>query len=91
MDYTSVSRSLSFGDQERLLYVAYLPPYIYEDGTTTERHSDGTLLGAELGRYGVRHPRVLAQEGRYVLPLSQGGQSLEPGRDKAGMVQRDRE
>ena len=33
MDYTSVSRSLSFGDQERLLYVAYLPPYIYEDGT----------------------------------------------------------
>ena len=33
MDYTSVLRSLSFGDQERLLYVAYLPPYIYEDGT----------------------------------------------------------
>ena len=33
MDYTSVSRSLGFGGQERLLYVAYLPPYLYEDGT----------------------------------------------------------
>ncbi len=33
MDYTSVSRSLGFGDQERLLYVVYLPPYVYEDGT----------------------------------------------------------
>ena len=33
MDCTSVSRSLSFGDQERLLYVTYLPPYIYEDAT----------------------------------------------------------
>ena len=83
MDYTSVSRSLSFGDQERLLYVAYLPPYIYEDGTHYgEAIVTAPRRGAELGRCGVRHPRVLAQEGWYVLPLPQGGQSLEPGRDK---------
>jgi hypothetical protein len=33
MDYTSLSRSFGFGDQERLLYVVYLAPYVYEDGT----------------------------------------------------------
>jgi hypothetical protein len=33
MDSTSVSRSLGFGDHERLLYVVYLPPHVYEDGT----------------------------------------------------------
>ena len=33
MDSSSVSRSLDFGDQERLLYLVYLPPHVYEDGT----------------------------------------------------------
>ena len=33
MDSSSVSRSLGLGDQERLLYAVYLPPYVYEDGT----------------------------------------------------------
>jgi hypothetical protein len=33
MDSSSVSRPLGFGKQEQLLYVVYLPPYIYEDGT----------------------------------------------------------
>src|SRR5918998_4705947 len=34
--------------------------------------SDGALRGADRGRwYGIRHPRVLAQEGRDVLPLPQ--------------------
>jgi hypothetical protein len=33
MDSIGVSRSLGFGGQERLLYVVYLPPYVYEDGT----------------------------------------------------------
>ena len=33
MDSSSVPRSLGFGGQERLLYVMYLPPYVYEDGT----------------------------------------------------------
>jgi hypothetical protein len=33
MDSSSVSRYLGFGGQDRLLYVAYSPPYIYEDGT----------------------------------------------------------
>jgi len=33
MDSTSVSRCRGFGDQERLLYVVYSPPYVYEDGS----------------------------------------------------------
>ena len=33
MDSSSVSRSLDFGNQERLLYLVYLPPHVYEDGT----------------------------------------------------------
>ena len=33
MDSTSVSRSLGFGDHERLLYVVCLSPHVYEDGT----------------------------------------------------------
>ena len=33
MDSSSVSRSLDFGDQERVLYLMYLPPHVYEDGT----------------------------------------------------------
>ncbi len=33
MDSSGVSRSLGFGGQDRLLYVAYLPPYVFEDGT----------------------------------------------------------
>jgi hypothetical protein len=33
MDSSSVSRSLDFGDQERLLYLVYLSPHVYEDGT----------------------------------------------------------
>jgi hypothetical protein len=33
MDSTSVSCSLDFGKQERLLDLVYLPPHIYEDGT----------------------------------------------------------
>ena len=33
MDSTSVSRCPGFGDRQRLLYVVYLPPYVYEDGT----------------------------------------------------------
>jgi hypothetical protein len=33
MDSSGVSRSLNLGDQERLLYVVYLPPHVYEDGT----------------------------------------------------------
>ncbi len=33
MDSSSVYRSLDYGDQARWLYVAYLPPYVYEDGT----------------------------------------------------------
>ena len=33
MDSSSVPRSLDYRDQARLLYVTYLPPYVYEDGT----------------------------------------------------------
>ena len=33
MDSSSVSRYLGFGGQDRLLYVVYSPPYIYEDDT----------------------------------------------------------
>jgi hypothetical protein len=33
MDSSSVPRSLGFEGHERLLYVVYLPPYVYEDGT----------------------------------------------------------
>jgi hypothetical protein len=33
MDSSSVSRSLDFGNRERLLYLMYLPPHAYEDGT----------------------------------------------------------
>jgi hypothetical protein len=29
MDSSSVSRLLGFGKQEQLLYVTYLPPYLY--------------------------------------------------------------
>jgi hypothetical protein len=32
MAESSVSRSLDFGNQERLLYLVYLPPHVYEDG-----------------------------------------------------------
>jgi hypothetical protein len=33
MDSSSVSRSLDFRDQERLLYLVYLPPHVYKDST----------------------------------------------------------
>jgi hypothetical protein len=33
MDSSSVSRSLDFGNRERLLYLMYLPHHVYEDGT----------------------------------------------------------
>ena len=33
MAESSVSRSLDFGNQERLLYLVCLPPHVYEDGT----------------------------------------------------------
>ncbi len=32
MDSSRVFRLLGFGKQEQLLYVTYLPPYLYEDG-----------------------------------------------------------
>src|SRR3989337_2969256 len=33
MDSSGLSRSLSFGGEDRLLYMVCLPPYVYEDGT----------------------------------------------------------
>jgi hypothetical protein len=33
MDSSSVSRSLDFGNRERLLYLVYLPSHIYDDGS----------------------------------------------------------
>jgi hypothetical protein len=78
--------------QERLLYASYSPPHHYEERDRQRAaHSDGALSGADR-RWGngIHHPRVLAGQGEYVLPLSQERRPLEPGGDKGGVVQGDR-
>ena len=78
--------------QERLLYASYSPPHLYDDGT-----DDGQPLVTALfreptngGGNEILHPRILAGQGAYVLPLSQKRRPLEPGGDKARVVQGDR-
>src|SRR5215212_9159665 len=54
--------------------------------------SDGALSGADRGSgSGIHHPRVLAPQGGYVLPLPQKRRSFVPGGDKAGVVQGDQD
>ncbi len=78
--------------QERLLYASYSPPHLYEDGTDDGAHSDGALSGADRERGSrIRHPRVLAGQGGYVLPFPQKRQAFGPGGDKAGVVHGDQD
>ena len=63
MDSSSVPRSLGLGDQERLLYAVYLPPYVYEDGTHDgqamvtalfEEQTTGGAVGYAIREYSLK-------------------------------------
>ena len=56
--------------QEWLLYASYSPPHLYDDGTddgqpiVTALFQEPTESGSS-----IRHPRVLAGQGRYIQPF----------------------
>ena len=54
MDSSSVSRLRGFGKQEQLLYVTYLPPYLYGDGTHDGQAIVVTLFQEPIVRGGGR-------------------------------------
>jgi len=77
MDSSSVSRSLGFGDQERLLYAVYLSPHVYEDGTHNgqaivmalfEEHTACGSVGYAIREYSLKKGEMF-----YRFPKEVGG------------------
>jgi hypothetical protein len=76
MDENSLSRPLKYGKYERLLFATYLPPHVYEDGT-----SDGQPIMTALFEeptedggvgYAIREYSLAKGEMFYRFPKSGG-------------------
>ena len=68
MDSSSVSRSLDYGDQARLLYVAYSQRCVYEDGTHDgqaimtalfEESTAGGDMGYAIREYSLKRGKII--------------------------------
>ena len=76
MDSSSVSRSLHYGDQARLLYVTYSQRYVYEDGTHNgqaimtalfEESTAGGDTGYAIREYSLKRGKIIHRFPRRAL------------------------